>query len=254
MVAFYQRVAEATAKRHLLLDLHGAYVPAGLQRSFPNFITQEGVLGAEWNKMDKRVTPHHNLMLPYTRMLAGPMDYTPGGSLAPQQFATQHRNIKPFVQTTRGQAVAMYVVYDSPLVMVADNPEAYKNPDGSWADGAQFIGKVPTTWDETRVVDGDIGQYIVSARRKGSSWYIGAMTNESARKLEVPLNFLEGGVRYRAEILQDGKDRDHLAASTVQVGQSSRIKLSLAGGGGAVVVLTPEAGAKTERSAQRTAP
>jgi len=246
MVAFYHKLLSKAASHHLMVDLHGAYPPDGLLRTYPNYMTQEGVMGAEYNKWSSRVTATHNVTLPFTRMILGPMDYTPGGfrSLTPQQFATQHRNIKPFVQTTRGQAVAMYVVYDSPLMMVADNPEAYKNADGSWADGAQFIGKVPASWDETRVVDGDIGQYIVSARRKGSSWYIGAMTNESARKLEVPLSFLEGGVRYRAEILQDGKDRDHLAASTVQVGRGSRVKLSLAGGGGAVVVLTPETEAK----------
>lgn len=251
MVGFYHRVLSKAAAHHLMVDLHGAYPPDGLLRTYPNYMTQEGVMGAEYNKWSSRVTATHNVTLPFTRMILGPMDYTPGGfrSLPPQQFAALHRNVKPFVQTTRGQAVAMYVVYDSPLMMVADSPEAYKNPDGSWADGAQFIGKVPTTWDETRVVDGDIGQYIVSARRKGSTWYIGAMTNERARMLDIPLTFLADGVRYRAAILQDGKDRNHLAASAAQVRRGSRIRLSLADGGGAVAVLTPEAGAKAGKDA-----
>jgi alpha-glucosidase len=174
-------------------------------------------------------------------MILGPIDYTPGGfrSLPPQQFPAQVRSTRPFVQTTRGQAVAMYVVYDSPLAMVADSPDAYRNADGSWADGAAFIGKVPTTWDETRVVQGDIGQYIVTARRKGDKWYIGAMTNESARTLDVPLSFVQGGVTYHAEILQDGKDVNQLKASEMQATAKSSIRLALAGSGGAVVVLSP---------------
>jgi alpha-glucosidase len=133
----------------------------------------------------------------------------------------------------------MYVVYDSPLMMVADSPDAYKNADGSWADGARFIGQVPTTWDETRVLEGDIGQYIVTARRKGRDWYIGAMTNETARVLDVPLTFTENGVTYRASILEDGEDINHLRSSEKQVTAKSRIKLSLAASGGSVVVLLP---------------
>jgi alpha-glucosidase len=253
MVAYYHKVLSKAAAHHLMVDLHAAYPPDGLVRTYPNYMTQEGVMGAEYNKWSRRVTATHNVTLPFTRGILGPMDYTPGGfrSLTPEQFDKQVRNDKPFVQTTRGQAVAMYVVYDSPVMMVADSPDAYKNADGSWADGARFIGAVPTSWDETRVLAGDIGQYIVTARRKGSTWYIGAMTNESARTLEVPLSFLPGGA-YQAEILQDGKDRNHLAASTARVTGGSRLKLKLAGSGGAVAVLTPAAGgAVAQASPQR---
>ncbi len=170
MVDFYQRVAAATAKRHLLLDLHGAYVPDGLRRTYPNYITQEGVLGAEWNKMTARVRPEHNLILPYTRMLAGPMDYTPGGfrHVMPEDFKVQA--VMPLTQNTRGQALAMYVVYDSPLQMVSDDPEAYRN-----AAGFDFIRRVPTAWDKTRFVSGEPGRDIVLARRQGDTWYVGAM-------------------------------------------------------------------------------
>jgi alpha-glucosidase len=136
IVEFYQHIASATARRHLLLDLHGAYVPAGLQRTYPNFITQEGVLGAEWNKMNKRVTPQHNLMLPYTRMLSGPMDYTPGGFRHRTPSTFEVRGEMPLVQTTRGQALAMYVVYESPLQMVSDDPAAYRDAAGFASPGA----------------------------------------------------------------------------------------------------------------------
>lgn len=241
MVGFYHKLMSKTAAHRLMVNLHGAYPPDGLTRTYPNYMTQEGVLGAEYNKWSTRVTATHNVTLPFTRMILGPIDYTPGGfrSLTPEQFAVQKRSTRPFVQTTRGQAVAMYVVYDSPLMMVADSPEAYKNADGSWADGARFIGQVPTTWDETRVLEGDIGQYIVTARRKGRDWYIGAMTNETARVLDVPLTFTENGVTYRASILEDGEDINHLRSSEKQVTAKSRIKLSLAASGGSVVVLSP---------------
>ena len=141
------------------------------------------------------------------------------------------------VLTTRGQAVAMYVVYDSPLQMVSDAPAAYKNADGTWADGAQFIQQVPTTWDETRILAGDIGQYIVSARRKGNTWYLGAMTNEAARTIKVPLAFLgKGG--FSAQVLEDGKDQNHLCTSTRQVTAGQSLTLKLAPSGGAVAVIT----------------
>jgi alpha-glucosidase len=243
MVAFYHKILSKAAQHHLMVDLHGAYPPDGLTRTYPNYMTQEGVMGAEYNKWSARVTATHNVTLPFTRMILGPIDYTPGGfrSLPAKDFMAQRRNVKPFVQTTRGQAVAMYVVFDSPFGMVADSPDAYRNADGTWADGAKFIGGVPTTWDETRVLDGDIGQYIVTARRKGSTWYIGAMTNESGRTVDVPLDFLAPGAGYSAEILEDGKDRNHLAARSARVTNKTRLKLKLAGSGGAVVTLTQAA-------------
>jgi alpha-glucosidase len=240
MVGFYHKILSKAAQHHLMVDLHGAYPPDGLTRTYPNYMTQEGVMGAEYNKWSARVTATHNVTLPFTRMILGPIDYTPGGfrSVAPTDMMAQRRNVKPFVQTTRGQAVAMYVVFDSPFGMVADSPDAYRNADGTWADGAKFVGSVPTTWDETRVLDGDIGQYIVTARRKGNNWYIGAMTNESGRTVDVPLDFLAAGRNYRADILEDGKDRNHLAARAASVTGKTRLTLKLAPSGGAVAVLT----------------
>jgi alpha-glucosidase len=233
MVAFYQRAAAATARRHLLLDLHGAYVPAGLQRSYPNFITQEGVLGAEWNKMDRRVTPQHNLMLPYTRMLAGPMDYTPGGfrNATPQTFEV--RAVLPQTQTTRGQALAMYVVFDSPLQMVADDPDAYRD-----APGFDFIRRVPTAWDQTRFIDGEPGRDIVLARRQGRTWYVGAMAAGEARTERVPLRFLAPG-KYRATVWQDGDTPRAVLRSELTVSPGDVLDLKLAAAGGAAVILEP---------------
>ncbi|WP_218164926.1 glycoside hydrolase family 97 protein [Pseudoduganella namucuonensis] len=236
IVEFYQRVADATAKRRLLLDLHGAYVPAGLQRTYPNFITQEGVLGAEWNKMGRKVTPQHNLMLPYTRMLAGPIDYTPGGfrNGTPASFAV--REAMPETQTTRGQALAMYVVYDSPLQMVSDSPDAYRD-----AAGFDFIKRVPTAWDETRFLSGEPGRDIVLARRHGGSWYLGAMTAEEAgdgRVERVPLDFLPAG-RYRATVWDDGGTPNEVRRVEREVTAKDALSLRLAAAGGAAVILDP---------------
>ena len=234
MVAFYQRIAQATAKRRLLLDLHGAYVPAGLQRSYPNFITQEGVMGAEWNKMADKITPRHNLMLPYTRMLAGPIDYTPGGFHNGTPASFKVREVNPETQSTRGQALAMYVVYDSPLQMVSDAPETYRG-----AAGFDFIQRVPTAWDETRFLSGTPGRDIVLARRQGSSWYLGAMTADDAaqgRVESVPLRFLPAG-RYRATIWEDGATPNELRRVEREVNAKDVLPLRLAPAGGAVAVL-----------------
>ena len=241
MVEFYHELLSKAAAHHLMVDLHGAYPPDGLLRTYPNFVTQEGVLGAEYNKFGARITATHNVTLPFTRMLLGPMDYTPGGfrALPPAEFATQHRLLRPYVQTTRGQAIAMYVVYESPLVMLSDSPDAYIGADGRLSDGADFLKQVPTTWDETRFISGEIGQSIVLARRKGDVWYIGAMTNEQGRKIAVPLSTLGAGKRWRARIWQDGADMNHLKTSTAQVQSRDRIQLTLAPSGGATIVLEP---------------
>jgi alpha-glucosidase len=231
MVEFYHHLVAATARRHLLLDLHGAYIPAGLQRTYPNFITQEGVMGAEWNKMNKRITPEHNLMLPYTRMLAGPMDYTPGGfrNATPASFEV-HASM-PLTQTTRGQALAMYVVYESPLQMVSDAPEAYRD-----AAGFEFIRRVPTAWDETRFLSGEPGRDIVLARRQGSTWYIGAMTANQARAPEISLSFLESG-RYRATVWEDGATAADVRRSERIVTPRDILTLHESPAGGAVAIL-----------------
>jgi alpha-glucosidase len=232
MVEFYHRLMRKTAEHRLLLDLHGAYRPTGLVRTYPHFITQEGVMGAEYNKWSRRVTATHNVTLPFTRMLLGPLDYTPGGfrNKTPETFNIQF--LGPEVMTTRGQALAMFVVYDSPFACVSDSPESYTNQDG-----VDFLKQVPTTWDETRVLAGDIGQYIVIARRHGNDWYIGAMTNEEAREIKVPLDFL-GGEAFTATIWSDGATPTTLRKQTRDIATGKEpIAVSLASGGGAVAYL-----------------
>lgn len=232
MVDFYHRLLAKAAEHKLMVDLHGAYHPTGLNRTWPHFITQEGVLGAEYNKWSARATARHNVTLPFTRMVLGPLDYTPGGfrNVAPKDYKVAFSD--PVVMTTRGHGLAMYVVFDSPLQMVSDKPEAYAN-----AEGFDFIKAVPTSWDETRFLQGDIGEYVVLARRKGKDWYVGAMTNESARTIELPLDFLGEG-NYVANLWQDGVGPTSVKhEERTDVNQSAALKLSLATSGGAAIRL-----------------
>ena len=229
IVDWYHKVLTQTAKHKLMVNLHGAYKPTGLIRTYPHYLTQEGVLGAEYNKWTHRITAGHNVMLAYTRMLLGPMDYTPGGFLnvRPEDFTI--RNAPPMVQTTRGQGLAMYVVYDSPMGIVADSPDNLRGQPG-----LDFISLVPTTWDEIRVLGGEIGQYIVVARRKGKDWFVGAMTNEEGRAVEVPLTFLgKGG--YALTSWTDGDKPTALKIDRRKLGGGDRspltLKLAPSGGG-----------------------
>lgn len=234
MVDFYHRLLTKAGERHLMVDLHGAYPPRGLVRTYPHYVTQEGVLGAEYNKWSRRITATHNVTLPFTRMLLGPMDYTPGGfrNVRPQDF--QNQFILPTVQTTRGQALAMYVVFDSPLSMVSDSPITYAASPA----GLDFISAVPTTWDETRVLSGEIGQSIVVARRKGAEWWVGAMTNEEGRTVKVPLGFLGDGA-FNAQIREDGAEPTALKTREQAVTAKSTLTLTLAPSGGGVVRIGP---------------
>ncbi len=238
MVNFYERAATATASRKLLLDLHGAYKPVGLNRKYPNLINYEGVRGLENNKWETTITPEHNTVLPFTRMVAGPMDYTPGAMLNATRENFHVTYTEPMSMGTRVHQAAMYVVYDSPLQMLADNPSNYKRDP----DFTRFIAQIPTTWDRTIGIAGDAGKYVVTARKKSNKWYIGAMTNWSARMLSIDLSFLEGK-EYHLQILQDGPNADKHASdykitSEVIKGQKT-LDINLASGGGWVAVLTP---------------
>ncbi|MEA9843657.1 glycoside hydrolase family 97 protein [Xanthomonas campestris] len=231
MVDFYHRLLAKAAEHKLLVDLHGAYHPTGLTRTYPNYLTQEGVLGAEYNKWTTRITATHNLTLPFTRMLLGPMDYTPGGfrNVRPAAFKPQH--IAPQVMTTRAQQLAMYVVYESPFAVVSDSPEQYEN-----VPAAQFLRDVPASWDETRAIEGAIGEHIVLARRSGKDWYVGAMTNEQARTLQVPLTFLDKGT-WTATIYADGVAPTEVNVETRKLTRNDSLQLQLAASGGAAIRL-----------------
>ncbi len=242
MVNFYEEVVRKCAQHHLLVDFHGAYKPTGLRRTYPNLITREGVMGAEYNKMGGRVTPLHNVTLPFTRMLAGPMDYTPGGfrNVTASQFKVDFD--QPMVMGTRCHQLAMYVVYESPLMMVSDSPEAFRG-----ALGTTFIHDVPTSWDETRVLAGKIAEDLVVARRRGADWYIGAMTNWTARHLEVSLAGLGKG-DWTADVYADGPNAattpTDLTHTQAVLRSGSPLQLDLAPGGGWAAHLKPLARSK----------
>jgi alpha-glucosidase len=235
MVNYYEKVVRMAAEHRLTVDFHGAFKPTGLRRAWPNLLTREGVMGLEYSKWSDRITPDYDVTIPFTRMLAGPMDFTPGAMRNAAKGKFEARDVAPMAQGTRGHQLAMYVVYESPLVMVSDYPEAYEGQPG-----LEFIEQVPTVWDETKVLAGEPGQYVVIARRKGDDWYVGAMTNWGSRDFELPLDFLGEG-DYQATIFADGADAAADATSldvtrkTVKAGD--RLVLRLAPGGGAAVVL-----------------
>ncbi len=236
MVNFYRQMAKAAAAHHLMLDFHGAYKPDGLNRTWPNVLTREAVMGLEYAKSGARITPDHDAMLPFTRMLAGPMDYTPGGfdNVTPDEF--EPRQDKPMVMGTRAHQLALYVVFDSPLMMVADNPSAYQGQKDF-----EFIEDVPASWDETRVVNGKVGEFVTVARRKGTDWYVGSITNWDPREVSIPLQFLGSG-QYIADIYSDAADAGtnpkHTSIEQQRVNASTVLKVNLAPGGGDAIRLT----------------
>ena len=229
MVDYYHKLMAKAAGHKLLVDMHGAYPPAGLNRTFPNYLTQEGIMGAEYNKWSRRVTATHNVSLAYTRMLLGPLDYTPGGFRNATPATFEVVNSPPQVQTTRGHGLAMFVVFESPFQMVADSPDIYEN-----AAGFDFVKAVPTVWDETRFLAGDIDEYVAVARRKGRDWYIGAMNTEQPREISLPLAFVGEG-KFKAKIYEDGAAPTALNESSRDVTKADTLTLKLAGSGGAAV-------------------
>lgn len=240
MVDFYLRATQRAAQHKLLVDFHGAYKPTGIRRTWPNLMTYEGVKGEEHSKWDT-VTPTHNVTLPFTRMLAGPMDYTPGGFDNWQRNAWPHvrRSTAPRVLGTRAHTLAKYVVYESPLQMLVDYPENYRGEPGF-----DFLRLVPATWDDTRVIDGYPGRAVALARRSGNVWYVGVMTGDgTAGRVTVPLEFLEQG-RFKARIWEDGGRAEtvptQLRVSEREVSADAVLLLNAVSGGGAVARIVPE--------------
>jgi alpha-glucosidase len=237
MVAFYHRVLKTAAKHHLMIDFHGAYKPDGIERTYPNLLTREGVMGLEYMKWSARVTPEHNCTLPFTRMLAGSMDYTPGGfeNATREEFVS--RGARPMVLGTRAHQLALFVVFESHLQMVSDYPERYKGEKDF-----EFIRRVPASWEETCVLAGRPMESISIARRSGDEWFIGCLTNWDPRDLELSLGFLGEG-KHVAEIYADAADADTHPKRTVirreDVERTSKLKLHLAPGGGAAIRIRP---------------
>jgi alpha-glucosidase len=231
MVNFYERTAKACADRKLLVDFHGAFKPSGMARAYPNIINHEGVKGMENNKWSKDITPEHDVTLCFTRMLAGPMDFTPGAMINKNEKDYVISGSSPESQGTRCHQLAMYVCYDAPLQMLNDSPSNYYKE----TECTSFISKMSTVWDNTKILDAKVGDYILTARQKGNDWYLGALTDWTARSLNVDLSFLGDG-NYEIEIMQDGMNTDKHASDykriVKQVTKADKMKIDLAKGGG----------------------
>jgi len=242
MVNYYWKIAREAARRELLVDFHGAYKPSGLRRAYPNVLTREGVRGLEWNKWSEAITPKHDLTIPFIRMVAGPMDFTPGAMVNAQKENFNILYSRPMSQGTRVHQMAMYVVYESPLQMLADNPSNYLKEE----ECTRFIAGIPVTWDETIVLDAKIGKYILIARRKNNEWFVAAMNNETETELELNLSFLGNG-SYILEQFQDGVNANKFASdyskSNEIITQHSILNIKLAKGGGWLAKIKSDKGA-----------
>ena len=238
MVNMQEEILRKAAQHHLHIQFHGAYKPTGTSRTWPNEFTREGTLNYENDKWSKVVNPDADINIPFTRMLAGSTDYHLGGfrAASPEQFKIHYT--RPFVQGTRCHMLATYVVLENALGMVCDDPDAYIGQPGF-----EFIQQVPTTWDETRVVDTKPGEWLVIARRKGNDWYTGAITNHSSRTITKIFDFLPGG-SYTAEIYSDAPATDpnlnHLVKQIKHITRETNISMLLAAGGGQVMHLHRE--------------
>jgi alpha-glucosidase len=231
MVNYYEKVAIEAAKRHLLVDFHGSYKPTGLSRTYPNVLTREGVRGLEHSKWSADITPQHDVILPFTRMFAGAMDFTPGAMINATKENFRPIFTQPMSQGTRCHQLAMYVVYESPLQMLCDSPSNYDREPAIM----EFLSPVPTTWDLTKVLNASISHYVTVARKKGSDWFIGSMTNWTPRDFDLRLDFLDAGM-YELTEYADGVNADTYAGdyrkSSRQVKSSDIITIHLAPGGG----------------------
>jgi alpha-glucosidase len=241
MVRHYQAVMEEAARHHIVLDVHEPIKDTGLRRTWPNMMTREGARGMEYNVWGGvgGNPPEHETILPFTRLLAGPMDFTPG------IFDLRFEEIRPHnqINTTLAKQLALYVVIHSPLQMAADLPGNYDNNLSAF----KFIEDVPVDWGDTRVLHAKIGDFITIVRRDRASddWYLGSVTDEDNRTLDAPLDFLEPDRKYVAEIYRDGEGADWeenpyaIEITRALVDQGTVLKLTLAAGGGQAIRFRP---------------
>ena len=235
MVNWYRRIIKATAENELMLDLHGAYKPDGIERTYPHMLTREGVMGGEYYKFSDKMTPEHNVTLAYTRLLAGQMDYTPGGFLnvTQKQFKQQSPTL---VSNTRAAELAKFVVYESPFMCFCEHPD---NVYGQV--GEDFLQKVPTTWDNIKFLGGTPDTYIALAKKTGEQWYVGIINNSQQRTINLDLGFLPKG-NYRLEFWKDGKKANSVATDCehkkTKISSTKPLNVKLANAGGYVCVIS----------------
>ena len=230
-VNFYERVAKACAAHTIMIMYHGSYAPKGFNRTYPNAVTREGVMGSEYNIGSDKVTPHHDLMLPFTRMLAGSFDYEPGMLNNATKAGFRPIEGMPMSLGTRCHQLAMFVVYDSPIQIFAGNPSQGSNEP----DFMSLLGSIPAGWDETVIPEAKVGEYIVTARKKNNDWYVGGLTDWTARDFDLKLDFLEEG-KYLATLCKDGINAEKYPAdytiTSFDVTRQSVERIHLAPGGG----------------------
>lgn len=243
-VEFAESILEAAARHRILIHFHGIWKPTGLERTYPNLMNHEGALNLEYLKWSDRCSPEHNLLMAFTRLIAGSMDYHLGGFRAVPRAEFKPRNIAPTVLGTRGHMLAMYVCFDNPTPMIADYPTAYEGQAGF-----DLLVQVPTWWDETRVLAAEIGELLVTARRKGSTWYLGGMAAKRPRDVTLPLSFLapQPGP-YSAMIWKDAQDvasdPNRLSTETLSVSPADTLKIRIAQDGGFASKIAPPISAK----------
>ena len=233
MVDFIYRASETAARHHLILDFHGMYKPTGLQRTYPNVLNFEGVNGleqAKWSSEELDMITY-DVTIPFVRMVAGPMDYTQGAMRNASKGNFSGIYSEPMSQGTRCRQLAMYVVFESPVNMLCDSPSNYMREPES----LDFIANIPTVWDESIAINGEVAKYVTIARRQGDTWYVGGMTDWSARDMEIDLSFLPKG-NYRVTLFRDGINahragRDYVKED-IEASSSETLSVHLAPGGG----------------------
>ena len=236
-IEFYEKLAARAAEHHLLVNFHGCSKPTGLQRTYPNVINFEAVRGNEFNKFSEGLTPQHNVNIAFIRMLNGPMDYTPGAmrNSVEGDFSTSFEN--PMSYGTRCHQLGMFIVYFAPLQMLCDAPTAYEK----YPDILNFLSEIPTTWDETKILSGKLGEYVVVARRKGSDWYIGGLTSWEEREIEIDLSSFADG-NFQAQMLLDGINANRKAGDYQykegRVSSNDKLNVKMKKGGGFAIRLS----------------
>jgi hypothetical protein len=240
MVQHYVRAAQKAADYKIMIDMHEPVRPTGLQRTYPNWLACEAGRGNEFNAFSDGNTPEHETIMPFTRLMGGPMDYTPGIFKLKNYEPDPQRQ----VHTTLAKQLALYVTMYSPLQMAADLPENYE----AHKDAFQFIKDVAVDWDDTKIIAAEPGDYITIARKaKGTNnWFIGAITDENSRTADIPLDFLDKGKKYNATIYKDAANADWknnpeaYKIESMVVDASTVLNIQLAAGGGAAISIKPQ--------------
>jgi alpha-glucosidase len=236
MIEWQEKCLQAAARHKLHIQFHGSHKPTGEQRTYPNLFNREGVLNLEYLKWTDLCTPAHSVNVAYTRLLTGPVDYHLGGFQSVTREKFKSLDLRPVIMGTRCNQLALYVIFENPMPMLADVPSAYEGQPGF-----EFLVDVPTTWDETRFVAGEMGEYLIVARRKGDAWYLGGITNWDERELSLPLKFLPEGnfkITHFADV--EAEKPNELVKTSRSVTSSDALDVALVSGGGVVVVFRRE--------------